>query len=261
MRPYIGITGFMSDVEVYTVLSNVPRVPMRAARQIMVGVLASSKTLQRAVNKWPNRYPAMEWIKELFVDKKNTLNLVHYTTKNEGNLVSELGQIIELAGPNFDGFQLNMTWPNPGNLYLFREQFGSWPTIVLQIGHTAFEKIDHNPVELAFQVKNGYSGLVDYVLLDPSGGTGKPLDPEEMLDYLRALASVDAGVGLGVAGGLSADTLYLVEPIVREFPNISIDAEGKLRTESDHLDIHEAIRYRTAASKMFADANALPDLE
>lgn len=43
-KPYVGVTGFMSSQEVIVTMKNINF--KRAERQLMVGVLASSKTIK-----------------------------------------------------------------------------------------------------------------------------------------------------------------------------------------------------------------------
>lgn len=244
--PYIGITGFMSLDEALHVLNSVP---VNTRRLVMVGVLASLKTMRGIQNKWPNRYPTMDRIAGIFPDHPRALNLIHYNTKELDTLGDQLVAMTNYGGPNLHGFQLNTTWPSPDVLRIYRE---AHPTkqIVLPIGGRAFEMINHSPEQLATRVA-GYDGLMEYVLLDPSGGYGKPFDPERARQYLITLQEKNLDVSLGVAGGLSPATLNLVEPLAKEFPDLSIDAEGRLRTQEDHLDLRIASEYIRKAFFIF----------
>lgn len=115
--------------------------------------------------------------------------------------------------------------------------------IVLQIGRDALDITDKIKI-LGLEVYlSFYEGLVDYVLFDPSGGKGKPFNIKEMVHCLNAAKECLKGVCLGVAGGLSAETLNNLQSIAWDFPDISIDAEGRLRNENDHLDINRAELY------------------
>lgn len=74
---------------------------------------------------------------------------------------------------------------------------------------------------------------VDYVLFDASHGTGKEMKPDILMRFLEAgYADTDlesAGVNFGVAGGLNAKRIQRHMPgILREFPDVSWDAEGQL---------------------------------
>ncbi|MDO8571756.1 MAG: hypothetical protein Q7R79_03695, partial [bacterium] len=99
-----------------------------------------------------------------------------------------------------------------------------------------------------------YEQLIDYVLLDPSGGTGKMFDPRVERTYLDKLA--DLGVGLGVAGGLSPSTLHLLQPLINDYPNLCIDAEGRLRNQDDQLDLTVAGSYLQKAYELFDSVTA-----
>ena len=226
LKPYIGITGFMSADEVKQVIEGVDF--KTSGKLLMVGVLASLKTLGGQQNKWPNRYPVFDQIKDIFQDNENCLNLIHYNTKDVSLLLSQMVEVTAKAGPNFHGFQLNIAWPDLLVLEGYRH-LNPGKVIVLQIGSGAFNQVSNSPTQLAQKVRH-YIGLVDYVLLDPSGGLGQPFSPESIRDYLYELKKFEGQIGIGVAGGLSPSTLHLLQPLLEEYPNISIDAEGKLRT-------------------------------
>lgn len=172
---YVGITGFMSQKEVESVLNVLP---LSSDRLLMVGVLGSHKTLfQGLQNKWPNRYPKADDVAGAFQKHPLALNLLHYNTKEPETLFVQMDCATKIAGSNFQGFQLNVAWPSPRSLGLYREQHPKMQ-IVLQVGHGAFEQIGNSPENLARKVASEYIGLVDYLLLDPSGGYGKPFDTE-----------------------------------------------------------------------------------
>ena len=123
--------------------------------------------------------------------------------------------------------------------------------IVLQVGARAFELIGYSPQKLADKIESEYGGLIHYVLLDASGGLGKPLDARMLTPYLRALAAKRLPIGLGVAGGLNADSLHLVVSLIDEFPNLCLDAEGKLRNRKDNMSVRAAISYLTGTYALF----------
>ena len=80
------------------------------------------------------------------------------------------------------------------------------------------------------------------------------MDADELLPYLRAIATQFPWLQLAVAGGLGR--MSLVEPIVREFPDISIDAQGRLRPSGsalDPIDWGMAETYLREASALWPD--------
>ena len=162
--PYVGVTGFMSRTEVSEALAMVPQ---GSTRRLMVGVLASSKTLAGQHNKWPGRYPKREAIASILTNDARALNLVHYSTDR--------------------------------------------------------------PETLFTQLVGAHLPMIDAILVDSSGGKGKPFDAVKGAEYLRA-ARKHPTLGIGIAGGLGPETLHLLDPLVKEFPELSIDAEGRLRT-------------------------------
>ena len=104
-----------------------------------------------------------------------------------------------------------------------------------------------SPEEAARRARE-IAGLANDLLLDVSGGQGRPLDPAALLPFLRALA--DTGLGLGVAGGLSASNLHLLEPLLAELPELSFDAETCLRDEEDRLDLERVREYVQAGLRL-----------
>ncbi len=85
----------------------------------------------------------------------------------------------------------------------------------------------------------GYGKAIDYILLDQSMGKGVPMNT---FDHLRHINSIvnnvpltltmgyrTTGNGIACAGGLGPKTLNLIEPIIKKYPNISMDAQSALR--------------------------------
>lgn len=122
---------------------------------------------------------------------------------------------------------------------------------MLQVGDRSFQMIDYSPEKLAKKVKDEYADIIDYILLDTSGGLGKPFEPELMKEYLLVLKEKNPEIGLGVAGGLSSTTLGILGPLVADFPDLSIDAEGRLRDQNDCLDIYLAGQYLLKSLEIF----------
>lgn len=126
-------------------------------------------------------------------------------------------------------------------------------TIILQCGAGAIAEASHSPYELAWQVA-GYADLIDYVLIDPSGGKGLLFDVHFAHDCLAALTETVPSIGVGIAGGLSAQTLQQIWALTLLWGGcFSIDAEGQLRDDKDKLDVTKAIEYVAAAHKLFQE--------
>ena len=248
MKSYIGITGFMNQQEITSILNLMPE---SSNKLLMVGVLASLKTMRNLPNKWSNRYPKIGDIMNIFPEHPLALNLLHYNTKEPDTLYKQLVEITELGIENLHGFQLNIPWPDPDELNKYCSLYPDMQ-IVLQIGSQAFQAVENSPDCLATYVPE-YRGIVEYILLDPSSGTGTLLDTEEIRGYLEVLSEERLGMGIGIAGGLSSTTLNLIEPLLEEFPRLSIDAEGRLRDQNDSLNLSLTKEYLQKALKIFAN--------
>ena len=247
--PYVGITGIMNPTESRSIAD---AVPTNSKRQAMIGALVSQKSLRGRPNQWPNRYPKTDQVADLFLPHSAVFNVVHYNTDDPTTLCQQLSEVIQLAGPNLHGFQLNLPWPPPDELGRFADQYPSLK-LILQIGQESCRLVAEDPAGIAGRLRADYQGLVHYVLLDLSAGYGQALDTSWCLQQLRELRSANLELGLGVAGGLSPSSLHLVKPLIKEFPHLSIDAEARLRDERDALDMGLTLDYIQRAFTMFGD--------
>ena len=105
---YVGITGIMNPADSLSIADSVP--PNRN-RRAMIGILVSQKSLLGLPNQWPNRYPKTNQVADLFLSHPAAFNVVHYNTDDSSTLAQQLFEVVQLAGPNLHGIQLNMAWP------------------------------------------------------------------------------------------------------------------------------------------------------
>ena len=258
---YIGVTGFTNPYEVKGVGAIVPARCAGKPRW-MAGVLMNSRTLHGL--PYTHRYPDRLVTRELFSSHGNALNFIHYHSVSQDDLLLELLAMVgmywkprhdEAREPNgtLDGFQLNLVWPDPGVLRTLQELTGTIRNlrIILQVDGIAFDQVANSPSRLATRLGD-YRNCVDLVFLDLSCGAGKPMDVGLTRECLRACRDAEPRLGLGIAGGLSADNLAQIRPIIEEFPDVSIDAEGRLRREDDTLDIEKTKAYLAAAFRMYS---------
>jgi len=244
--PYIGITGFMNRGEVATMLGLMPEM---SGRKLMVGVLVNWETLQGKKLIKGNRHPKVEDISNIFVSSSLALNMIHYHTGKTETLFEQMAGLVELAGPNLNGFQLNITWPPIEELRKFRSEFPDFQ-IILAITKKAFDSVNNSPECLVMKIKE-YDGLFDYVLLDSSGGKGLPMDIKKMQEYLLAMEVFDKKIGIVVAGGLGPKTMNLASSLMSKNRNLSIDAEGNIRNQDDDsLNLNWAGDYLAQGLKM-----------
>lgn len=217
-----------------------------------MGVLVSSRSLRGEPNKWPNRYPDTRELAGIFTHNPATFNVIHYNTDQPATLSDQLEEVRRLAGPNLHGFQLNMAWPSVAELTRFTDQNPD-QQMILQINREAFWAVEGLTGGIIYKLKQEYLGFVDHILLDLSAGYGRPLDTAWARQQLQELQDADLGIGLGVAGGLGPASLQLVEPLAKDFTELSIDAEARLRDGNDNLDLDLAQDYLRQAFVMFGD--------
>jgi hypothetical protein len=251
-QPYIGITGFMTTGEINEVLDVLPR---GTNRQVMVGVLVSSKTLRGIPNKWPQRYPKPDELSQIFTERREALNLLHFNTKEPEHLLEDMLLAQSMAGPNCHGFQLNIAWPDKEVLKQYRnrkpEHASQRGVVVLQVGGKALDECGRDAAKIAARVHE-YEYLADYVLIDPSGGIGQEFDVDFARQCFIELESQTTYMGYGIAGGLHVGNLDRLTSLLGDF-SFSIDAEGKLRNTEDNLDVAVARAYLSGADALFAE--------
>ncbi len=260
--PYIGLTGFTRQTDVQQVLEyyngmNRHGIP----HHIMVGILASSKTLDgKTPKKYPERYPTREQLPNMFICHPRVINLVHLHSSDDNRLLKDMTAVHNLGTFVFEdptqlcGFQLNMTWPAPQILRAYRDEWdlpNKKHIIVLQVGPKAMEEARYDDDRICERIQ-AYRNLIDYVLLDYSGGEGTKFDwmtPNGLIHRLKKRG--DHQVGIGIAGGLGPDDLKAVEQLGTIHPCLCIDAETGLMGRDGTMDATKAKLYALRAHNIF----------
>ncbi|MDB5266329.1 MAG: hypothetical protein JWN89_144 [Parcubacteria group bacterium] len=262
MHTYIGVTGFTYAALVERVarrfLLNNPR-----RIHLMAGILVSARTLRGITNTWPRRYPERDRLQDAFMDPaKSSRGLVHQfihynTDAKKEDLLVELLAVSRLCRPGYlAGFQLNLCWPDAETLGEFKHLTKGQYEIILQLGKRAVcvaetpEALHRGSDEIVEELRR-YQGVVNHILLDLSGGYGRLFEPTWMQGLVCAIDQADLGFGIGIAGGLSKETLYSIDPLLEEFPKISIDAEGRLMDDADGLSETKVIDYVDFALRQY----------
>jgi hypothetical protein len=266
MQPYIGITGFMNAQEVEVTLKKFKEVKAKfnLKQLLMVGVLASKGTLYGKKGKFSNRYPTIDEIHGIFPADPDALNLIHYAAKADEPLFPQLMALTEIAGPNFNGFQLNMAWPDVLEIEVYKRRYPD-KQIVIAINNQALDIIRGNEkgshVRLFERLLFYYDKIADYVLLDLSGGKGIMIDAGKIMKYCEAIVDftdyirkdTEREIGLVVAGGLGTQSMNLIKPFSEKFPDLSIDTEGKLRDGDDNLNLDFSQQYLEKAGLILSN--------
>lgn len=227
--PYVGVAGVTTRKQANAVLA---AIPSGFPRRVAIGVLASAKTL--AGGDCNARSPAPGDIAAIFPNDVRALNLVHYFTRTIGEGLShELAHALSVGGSNCNGLQINVAWPEVRQLRSFLDGLSRTPRVVLQIGPAALDVVNHDPQRTA-DILSHYvdGGVISDVLLDGSGGTGRPIGFARIADFAAVLRAAYPDLGIAIAGGLSPHHL----PDRALLRGVSIDAESGVRDASDALD-------------------------
>ncbi len=234
-RPYIGICDFETSEQIMHFSKMMSaRSSLLSDRLMMAGVMISRKTLNGIPSKWAAVWPPKEKLCDIFARHHRALNCLHYADFDGKDVLVNLILACTFGGPNLDALQIDMIWPDREALWDFRD-IRSDLKIVLQVNSRAMALQDDDPEKVALLIEQ-YSPAINYVLLDKSMGRGRGMDAGALLPYCRAIRTCTPEIGLAVAGGLGPDSLHLLGPIIEEFPDVSIDAQGQLRKSGSSLD-------------------------
>lgn len=233
--PYVGITDFMTFEQVQRMLVafNGNLAPEQN-RRLHVGVMMSYKTLNGFKTKWTKAFPPKETIADIFSSNK-TMNCLHYADYDAIDVFQNLVRAIEFGGIGINALQLDMVWPDPEHVASAIHASGKNLEVILQVGKNAIELTNNDPREVVEQLRD-YKGIAQYVLLDKSMGRGLDMDATGLIPFVQAIREAFPDLGIVAAGGLGPHSIRLVEPLYRKFPEISIDAQGKLRPSGSALD-------------------------
>lgn len=242
--PYIGITDFMtSEQSLKTLRYFAAAVGEQALaaltypipHKLMVGVMMSYKTLHGMDTKWTKAFPKNEEVSSIFVNHPLAFNTLHYADYTNSDVPNSLDEVIRFGGWYMHALQLDMVWPDPAHIAHALSVSRKPISIILQVGKDAMEGAGGNPQEVIARLQD-YGDVLDGVLYDKSMGQGKPMDPEVLLPFVEATYEKLPRLRVAVAGGLGPMTMDVVKPLIAQFPDISIDAQGRLRPSGNALD-------------------------
>jgi uncharacterized protein YlzI (FlbEa/FlbD family) len=235
---YTGVCDVYSPEEAHAMADELRKERKNPNRKIMIGVMTHPLALNPDTGIGDPEFdgvrevfPAREKLAEGFTDDPDVLNTIHYADlygSNSGqNIFDNLELCVEYGGENLHAIQLDLTWPKPDELIRFKEENPNI-TIILQVGKFALKETDSDPQEVVNRLRE-YGNSVDHVLLDMSMGKGEEMKALKLLNILKSIRKELPNLGLAVAGGLGPDYVDQLESIAREFPDISIDAQGNLK--------------------------------
>jgi hypothetical protein len=250
IRPYIGVTDVASREQAREFLATFKKYrSSTSTRMFHLGLMMSRKTLRGEDSPWAKIFPTKETISQIFLDDPDVLNVLHYVDYRKPGAVHLLHDLRDAtrfanAEGTMNGLQLDMTWPEAAAIIAYK-RLHPQVRIILQVGPRAFEEIKHDP-RVLFTRLCEYQGSLEYVLLDESAGKGEPLETERLRPFMQSVKKFSEYVmreypspdyeylpRIAIAGGLGPDTVGLIGPLLEEFLDLSIDAQGKLRPSGD----------------------------
>lgn len=242
--PYIGITDFTHYAQVAQMLHVFDACRATGQRRrLHVGVMMSYKTLNGLDTSWAKAFPAKEDIAGIFASP-HAMNCLHYADYDAVDVEENLTRAVAYGGPGMNALQLDMLWPNSDAILRAVSSVRQSIEVIVQVGKQAIEQSGNNPAEVVKRLRP-YVGIAHHVLVDKSMGKGQGMDAPALLPFVQAISDAYPQFGITVAGGLGPTSIELVQPIKKEFPYISIDAQGKLRPSGD---AHDPVDWRMAGS-------------
>lgn len=237
---YVGITGFVSRAEVDACFDALPD-----GLTLMCGVLVSAKTLRGERNKWWRRYPRVEDVAAIFSPDPRCLNLIHYCDDVAPD-TETVERLLSLGGEHLHGFQFNGAWPLRKTIAPLAHRHH----VVLQVRDAGADPVAFFRAAVD-DIAVMFTDSRCHILLDASGGRGAAISVEAVRETVKALRwNLGYYFGIGVAGGLCAETVPALRPL-RGY-EVSIDAEGRLRDgdEGGTLNLDKARAYLKAAGEV-----------
>ncbi|MFH1503202.1 MAG: hypothetical protein ABIE36_00915 [Candidatus Diapherotrites archaeon] len=256
-KPYIGITGPVLKEEVLGICGLFEDFGFYENRSVkpMIGILASYKTLNN-IKIENRRYPKLKIISELIKEMKSgTFRTIHYNTREFGSLSKQVSELIYFPYHKIplDGIQLNITYPPIDQIEKIKKEFPELE-IIFQANSEVLNS--GSKKEVAKRIKN-YGGLIDYVLIDSSGGKGENLDIPYSADLANEIKDLSPNINIGFAGGFKGSNVKVnYHDLINKCRGFafSIDAEGGLRDKlsekygDDLLNINKVREYIQSAS-------------
>jgi hypothetical protein len=265
-RQYTGVCDVISPDDARAMLAELRESRADPGRRLMVGVMTHPIVLnpgldlpekvRRAVQ---SEFPTVEELSQGFIDDEDVMNTIHYADLygpdgpwkpgESPEVLKNLESCVEHGGPNLDAIQLDVAWPDPEALIEFRKRHPDIE-IVLQMGKYSFEEDGSIDEAKVVDRLRSYGKSVDHVLLDLSMGKGRRMTDEDVASLKKlmwAIQDSSPDIGLAIAGGLGASTqsnglnesvysMDSLKDIARDFPGISIDAQGGLKPENATRD-------------------------
>ncbi len=233
--PYIGVTGITNFREIKDLLYEfiINRSSDRPIR-LHNGVMMSWSRLNNRPQEygWEQSIVSPNILFSLF-ELRSVYNCLHYADPQNRDLERNLcNAILCEAGVGIDALQLDLHWPNPVSIANAVHNSRRNIEVILQVGKKVFREASGDHSIVVDRLKD-YEGIIHRVLLDQSMGNGIPMDIETTLHCALAVRKTFPNWGIVVAGGLGPGRMDPIREILKEIPDVSWDAQGKISQGED----------------------------
>ncbi len=260
-KPYIGVTGVSTPGEASAIAQTFVDEGLTNEQNNhvgMIGILADQGSLiPRAGERI--KYPALDQIRQIFgVTQGKAFNTLHYHTYRESDLTQQLEQLLDrshlYSDRLCDGVQLNLRWPPVDTVEKTKKTFPDLK-IILQLGPSV---LTEGPEDIVTKL-TPYVDLIDYALIDPSGGRNRVFQINTVAPLHNQIRKAHPDLPLAFAGGFNTRNVrtrlwVLLQTVATS--NFGIDAEGGLRVQSEQglitpISINRARGYIRNAALFF----------
>lgn len=247
-KPYVGATGFTTTWDVEEAIDYFYKYRDGKPHVFMMGFLLSHKVIDLGTHpdEWKRgRYPDLTKIVHLLesAEYDDVFRVIHYNTKSN-DIYKEVSYFLkELGWKNIvDGIQFNVQFPpSREEIDLIASEFPKLK-IILQINNGAFVKYaNFDDIVNAITDHNA-----DYILIDPSAGSGKDIDIGASVDQYHAVKSRMNSM-IGFAGGFTPDNVRervsMYKQLLGSGERFCIDAESGLMDDKNKMDMNKVEMY------------------
>lgn len=278
-HPYVGVSGVVNHEQQRELTTLAHGYDLSPKRRLLLGVKATHKTQYLDV---PNRY-GEEWYPVGESVFSNAFSEDEWATYNVAQVYLEpewvrhdsyypdefVQKLIRRGGVVLHALQFDMLPYNEDPSYwagFIDRVKDTNKGVIIQSHAAAMSKGPEKAVEDLVRLSERSS--LDFVLFDASHGTGKEMDTDRLKYFLdAAYANSDLkarDTNFGIAGGLDEFTVKKHLPhVVKDFPEISWDAEGRLHARDGvgRLDMEKTRDYLFASARVLAALDWPPSYE
>ena len=198
--------------------------------QLGVGVLTSPKMLNGVPSRNAASWPSKEAIADIIITLPFVFNILHFVDHGPLTDLQALEEASLAAGDALDALQLDMVWPDPVIVREFADA-NDHLRVILSLGTEARARIDDDAETLIERLKPYEDALSD-VVLDQSGNPASAMNAALLEPLIYEIRARRPDLGVTIAGALDKGMLRAIEPLIRKFPGLSIDAGAAFATDA-----------------------------